>query len=253
MFHLSSSRLFLKLAALCLLVTCLVYFTNRASSTRRGAATVQLLTVQVEPQPESPLQITATKVLSSDPFGPQIEFKVTNTGGKGIRAYTVSRELVTDGGSQTAATLMTLTTQRKILQPRQSTSAVVNEPSSSDPIQTITLSVDFVEFVNGETWGNDTYNSADRLAGQRAGGRAAYEHFRRLLTQKGFPAMSEAVASEGEDVAPPQQNSPEWRDGFRRGFGLVRVRLDKAKKEGGLKKVELELQGSYDTSEGRPE
>jgi hypothetical protein len=129
----------------------------------------------------------------------------------------------------------------------------VNEPYSPVPVNTVTLSVDFVEFVDGQTWGKDTYNSADRLAGQRAGGRAAYEHFRRLLAQKGFPALSEAVAAQGEELAPPQQHSPEWQDGFRMGVGLVRVRLNRAKQEGGLKKVELELQGSYDTSAGSPE
>src|ERR1044072_2295110 len=99
MSHSSSGRLFLKLASLCLLVTCLVYFTSRTSFTRRSATTAQALTVRAEQQPESPLQITSTKVLSPDPFSPSVEFTVTNSGAVGVRAFTVTRELVTDSGN----------------------------------------------------------------------------------------------------------------------------------------------------------
>src|SRR5919206_3649149 len=99
----SSGRLFLKLVVLCLLAACLVYFTNRVSFTRRAEANAQALTVQIEPQPESPLQITSTKILSSDPFSPNVEFTVTNKGKKGVRAYTISCELVTEGGSRKRA------------------------------------------------------------------------------------------------------------------------------------------------------
>ncbi|MBC7932779.1 MAG: hypothetical protein H7Z38_19630 [Rubrivivax sp.] len=246
-------RLFLKLIVLSVLVSCLAFFTNKETHSRLAAAAPQALTLRIESQPQSPLQFSSTNILSSDPFSPKIEFTVTNTGAKGIRAFTVSREVVTDAGSRRAAILTNLTTQRKVLQPGQSKSDTVNEPYSPVPISSIILSIDFVEFVNGETWGKDAYKSGERLAGQRAGGRAAYEHFRQLLTRKGSSALLKAITSEGDELVPPQQNSPEWQDGFKTGVGLVRLRFNRAKKEGGLRGVELELQQPYDTSERRPE
>ncbi len=253
MTSLNLRRFLLKFITLGVLVTCLIFFIYKEKHSSLVAAAPQDLTVRIESQPQSPLQISSTNILSSDPFGPKIEFTVTNTRGKAIRAFTVSREVVTDRGKRSAATLTNLTTQRKVLQPGQSKSDSINEPYSPIPINSIVLSIDFVEFENGEAWGKDTYNSAERLAGQRAGGRAAYEHFRQLLTQKSSSALIEAITSEADEIIPPQQHSPEWQDGFKTGFGLVRFRFNKAKQEGGLKKVEVELQQSFDTSEGRPE
>lgn len=254
MAHSNSSRLCLKLAALSVLLMGLFFFAGRGPRVRPAVAAPQVLTVQVEPQPQSPLQISSTSILSFDLFSPKIELIVTNTGGKGIRAFTVSRDVVTGaGGTIRASTLTNLTTQRKVLQPGQSKTDVVGEPYSQQPISRIIFSVDFVEFVNGETWGKDTNNSADRLAGQRAGGRAAHEHFRRLLAQKGASSLLEALTAEKNVLAPPQQNSPEWQDGFKNGAGLIRIRLNRARQEEGLGKVELQLRQNYDTLDGRPE
>lgn len=250
----NSRRLFLQLTALGVLLGCLLLFAGRDTRVRPAVAAPQGLTVQVEAQPQSPLQISSANILSFEPFSPRVELTVTNAGGKGIRAFTVSREVVTGaGGSIRAATLTNFTTQSKVFQPGQSKTEVVSEPYSQQPIIRIIFSVDFVEFVNGETWGKDMNNSADRLAGQRAGGRAAYEHFRSLQAQKGASSLLEAITTEGDILPPPQQNSPEWQDGFRNGAGLVRIRLRRAAKEGGSRKVELELRQPFDTSEGMPE
>ena len=150
--HSNSRRLFLKIATLSVLLICLPFFAGRDAQVRPAAAAPQALTVHVEPQPQSPLQISSTSILSFDPFSPKIELTVTNMGGKGIRAFTVSREMVTGaGGTIGAATLTNLTSQRKVLQPKQSKTDVVSEPYSQQPINRIIFSVDFVEFVNGET------------------------------------------------------------------------------------------------------
>lgn len=246
-------RFSLKIIVLGVLVTCLAVFTNKEANSHLVVTATQALTVRIESQPQFPLQFSSTNILSFDLFSPKIEFTVTNTSAKGIRAFTVSREVVTNAGSRRAATLTNLTTQRKVLQPGQSKSDTVDEPYSPAPISSIILSIDFVEFVDGETWGKDAYKSGERLAGQRAGGRAAYEHFRQLLSQKGSSALLKAITSEGDELVPPQQNSPEWQDGFKTGVGLVRLRFNRAKQEGGLKGVELELQQPYDTSERRLE
>ena len=245
--------LFLKLAALFLLAACLALLTSKATYSRLATGAPQVLTVQVESQPQSPLQFSSTKVLSPDPFSPNIEFTVINKGEKAIRAYTVTRELVTDGGSRKAALFTHLAAQREVLQPRQSKTGSVNEPYSPLPVRNVILSIDFVEFVNGETWGADVYNSAQRLAGQERGVAAALEHFRKVRAEKGASTLLEAVTSEEEEIAPPEGGSPEWQDGFKTGVALMRLRLKRAEQGGGLKGVELELRQPFDTPEGGPE
>jgi hypothetical protein len=247
------SRLSIKLIALCVLVTCLILFTNKATYSRLAPPAPQILTVQIQPQPQSPLQISSTKILSSDPFSPNIEFTVTNKGGKGIRAYTVTRELETDGGSRKAAIFTQLTNQREILQPGQSRSGGIKESYSPVFVNGVVLSIDFVEFDDGGTWGKDTYNSAERLAGQRAGGRNALEHLRKVREEKGATALLEAIESEGGEIATSEGHSAEWQDGFKSGVALAHFRLKKASQENGVKGVEEELQKPFDAAEGRPE
>jgi len=245
-------RLFLKFATLCVLVLCLALYTNKATHSRFAAAAPQIFTVQVESQPDSPLQFSSTKILSPDPFSPAIEFTVVNKGKKGIRAFTLTHELVTDRGNSKGATFTHLAVQKTVLRPGQSKDDTLQEPYSSAFVKSIILSIDFVEFENGETWGKDFYNSAERLAGQRAGGAAILKHLLQVRKDKGPSDLLEAVSSE-EDAIPPQEgHSPEWQDGFKTGLGLVRVRLKKAQREGGLKRVEEELQQPFDAADGRP-
>jgi|ERR1051326_1452149 hypothetical protein len=247
------SRLSIKLIALCVLITCLILFTNKATYSRFAPPPPQILAVQIEPQPQSLLQISSTKILSSDPFSPNVAFTVTNNGQKGIRAYTVVCELVTDGGSRKTALFTHMTTQEGVLKSGQSKSESINEQYSPVFVKSIVLSIDFVELEDGETWGKDSYNSAERLAGQRAGGRDAVEHFHKVREEKGDSALLEAVTSDTDEIIPPEGHSPEWLDGYRSAVALVQLRLKKAKQGNGLKGVEEELQKPADAAEGRPE
>lgn len=245
-------RLVMKLATLCVLTTCLAVFSGEATFSHRATTAPQVFTVQIESQPQSPLQIASTKVISPDPFSPNVEFTVTNKGSRGIRAYTVTYELVAENGSRNGALFTYLSSQKNDLQPGRSRSESISEPYSPALIRSVILSVDFVVSDDGQAWGKDAYNSADRLAGRRAGGDKALEHFRKVREERGAPALLEAVTSEGGEIAPPEGHSPEWQDGFRTGVAVVRQRLDKAKQSGGAEGVEDELRRSFDAKEGRP-
>jgi len=239
-------RLFLKLATLCVLVICLSFFTSKPSYSRFTAATApQILAIQIESQPQSPLQITSTKIISADPFSPHAEFTVTNKGSKGIRAYTVVYELVAEGGSRKKALFTHLASQRSVLQPGQSRSESIKEPYSPALIRSIILAVDFVESEDGKTWGSDAFNSADRLAGQRAGGEGTLEHFRKVREEKGSASLLKPVTSEEDEIGLPDGHSPEWQDGFKAGASLVRLRLKRAKQVGGLEGGDEELRRSF--------
>jgi hypothetical protein len=208
--------------------------------------------VQIESQPQSPLQITSTRVISSDPFSPNVELTVTNKGLKGIRAYTLTYELLAEGGGRKTALFTHLASQRDVLQPGRSRSESIKEPYSPAFTRSVVLAVDFVESDDGKTWGNDAFNSADRLSGQRAGGDKALRHFRTVREEQGPSSLLEAVTSEVGAVELPEGRSPEWQDGFKTGVSLVQLRLNRAKQSGGLEGVEEELRKPFDAKEGRP-
>lgn len=244
--------LFMKFATLCVLITCLVVFSGETTLSHRATTAPQFFTVQIESQPQSPLQIASTKVISPDPFSPNLEFTVTNKGSRGIRAYTVTYELAAENGGRKAALFTNLASPKNVLQPGQSRAESISEPYSPALVRSVILSVDFVESDDGQTWGNDAYNSADRLAGRRAGGDKALEHFRKVREARGATALLEAVTSGGDEIAPPEGRSPEWQDGFRTGATLVRQRLNKAKQRGGLEGMEEELRRPSDAKAGGP-
>ena len=122
-----------------------------------------------------------------------------------------------EGGSRKTALFTHLASQRDVLQPGQSRSESINESYSPAFISSVVIAVDFVESDDGKTWGNDAFNSADRLAGQRAGGDKALGHFRKVREEQGPSSLLEAVTSEVGAVELPEGRSPEWRDGFKTG------------------------------------
>lgn len=253
MAHFKSRTLVMKLFTLGVLTCLLVVLADGGRFKLSGATVAQSLNVTIQPQPESPLQIIAVSILSVDARTPQFEFSVYNAGDKPIRAYTITRSLENDGTRPAGATVTNLLAAHEILQPGQTKKESVTDATREAPVKNLSLAVDFIEFTDGTTWGRDVYNTAERLAGQRAGGRAAAEYFKRALAKKGPSPLAELLGSEAE-LPIPEGHSPAWADGFRAGVGLIRVRLQAAhEKRGKVEDVEAELQRPYDTAEGRPQ
>jgi hypothetical protein len=208
--------------------------------------TAQSPTVYVLPQPGVPLLISSAVINLANPSVPQIDCIVTNVSDKPIQSYAVLRNVSGDKRSYNL-TLNHILSLDSVFQPFQTRpeSLIID----SEPIKSITLSIDFVEFIDGSTWGDDTCRSAERLAGQRAGARAAKDH---LIKKVGNPsALLNAVAAGEADVDLPPGHSPSWEEGFHTGTGVMRERLRDAKSKGGLAEVERELKQPYDASEGR--
>lgn len=243
-------RLIIKLVVLCVLISGLAWYASGTASWLSAGTSPQTFTVSILPQQDSPLQLVAVNVRSADPFSPGIDFAVVNRGAVSVRAFTVSRE-ISPGGLR-AATVTHMTSQKDVLQPGQSKVVTVNEGAGRQAVESIALSVDYVEFTDGSTWGDDTFKSAPRLAGQRAGGRAALDHFRRLIERKESAALMKSVEEDHLGAPSLDASTPEWNEGFDTGVGAVRQRLRKAWERGGADEVKAELRKPFDASEGRP-
>lgn len=220
---------------------------TRASKT---SVTTQVPIVEVQPQPDSPLSISAVEIDVPKPLTSSIKFSVRNNSDKAIRAYAIRHDDIGEHATSAGATLTNLTSPTDIFQPFQSTFLTVDE-DYAEPVTSIMLSVDFVEFVDGSVWGPDTYKSNQRLEGQRAGAKAVKGRLSKLKERGDLTALLKAVTTARAEIGIPPGHSAEWEEGFRTGAAITHNRLRRANLKGGLAHVESELQQPFDTSEGR--
>jgi hypothetical protein len=245
----------LKFLALVLLVLALFMFVKGPTKASRVPAQTdeKLPTVSVAPQADTPLRILNTFIESdstSEPAVIRLKFMAQNQSTKRIRAYAI----VAEGGGGSRVDFVNLTSQEAVFQPTQVKTLEFAYNETKLP-KSITLSVDFVEFDDGSTWGVDANNSRDRLVGQRQGSIAERQRLRELLKSKGPSAVLDAIREEVPDESTADaatKHSEEWLQGYRNGVGSVRYRLRQNLQSSDPASMELELARPFDSSEKQP-
>ncbi|MCP9495749.1 MAG: hypothetical protein MSG64_14980 [Pyrinomonadaceae bacterium MAG19_C2-C3] len=218
------------------------------------AATQQTPKITIHGQQGTPIVISAQYVDASTPTKPIFIYVLANVSTKPIRAYTIKHE-VSYGDAQYkshgANSVQLPSISQALLPNRSRQEEGGGETRYSQPVNEIALSVDFVEFADGTTWGEDEYKFAEKLAGVRAGGKAALKKFREKLNKGGLDALVEVLTQ--DDITAPDilNGSQERKDGFETGVSVIRHRLKQAKDKGGLEAVTRELAKPFDASEGR--
>jgi hypothetical protein len=170
---------------------------------------------------------------------------------KRIRAYAI----VADGGGVSRVDFVNLTKPAAVFQPTQVKTFDIAY-SESNSSESVTLSVDFVEFDDGSVWGPDRHKSQDKLAGQREGAKAERRRLRELLKSKGSSAVLNAVreaVSDEHEIKAATQHSEEWLQGYRNGISSIRHRLRQSLQTSDPNHVELELAKPFDLSEEQPQ
>jgi hypothetical protein len=213
--------------------------------------------ITVKKQTNVPLLISTAVVTSNNPLKPIYNYSITNISSKSIRAYTIKSEILygEKNAQQIGSILTHLPTLSKLLQSNHSQQESRGGTTYSEPVNEIILSVDFVEFADGSAWGEDYFKAAERLAGQRAGGKVAISNFRQKLGTAEFRFTSNEIESESLELASAvdKSKSSNWKDGYQSGIGIVRNRLNRALNEGGIEEVKKELEKPFDASEGKPD
>jgi len=215
-----------------------------------AAAKTQLANVEVRTQAGVPITITSINVTSSNPKQPVFTYEVVNPSDKAVSAYAIRHD-VTVGTTETSGVSFTsLWSISSLLDPQTRSPEEFGGTTYGAAVSKVILSVDFVEFADGSTWGDDTFKMSEKLAGRRAGGQATLKVFRDKSKTQGLIAVSDAL-EEDLSIAPQADKSPLWKEGFGEGVRIVRVRLQHAKRKGGIPALDLELLQPFDLSEGR--
>ena len=251
MFEAENRKLALRCFTLLVLTSGLVLLTKEQTraSLSSPQARVKIPTASVAPQDGTPLRIINT-FIESESGVLRLKVMAQNQSGKNIRAYAI----VADGGAGSRVDFANLTTPTAIMQPTQIKTFDFAYGENEVPAN-VTLSVDFVEFSDGSTWGRDSYNSRDRLAGQREGVKYERRRLRELLKSKGPSAVFDAVREEVPDepeIKATNKPSGEWAQGYRNGIASIRYRLRQNLQTSDPARIELELSRPFDSSEERP-
>ena len=192
-------------------------------------ASAQSVHVNVKPQPDSPISLTAVRIIFDDPYKPAFEYTIVNNNDKPIRAYTIRRD---DGMTGSSLSMLNSPFLRG-----QSHSESIGDTTYSEPVREILLSVDFVEFADGTSWGPDTTRSSQRLAGIRAGMSVERNRLISVLDQDGLAKLIKDLDAQ-PDVTPPPGNSSEWSEGYRTGTLQYRARLRRTRTQDGQTSIE---------------
>jgi len=204
-------------------------------------------TIIVTPQQDAPLEVLSTWIESSKPKDFRFVGQFQNKSGKGIRAYGIKSQTVTS--KQQNGHLQFMNLRWSIWQSTE-IRTIEFADSQEDQISTVRLTVDFVEFTDGTTWGSDSLNSRDMLAGQREGAKVERQRLRALLQAKGDEALVNDLQKSGAPVEPSKENrSAHWAEGYLSGVASVRRRLGQTLASGNKEQIKAELSKPFDSSE----
>jgi hypothetical protein len=206
--------------------------------------------LNIQEQPGAPLKLTATTKWTSAPDQQMLEIYVVveNVSELEIRSYAWRLGTTTDGSQDNDACLLhNRLSFVKVLGPGESDGKSTWRRIPVDsPSPSLDLSLDYVEFANGSTWGSDTCKSGERLSGLRAGVLAARDKFAKVPTENRGKDVINLLKQDVAIIEVPDGHSSVWVEGFRDGVRGLFEKLRRANEEGGLPEVERVLQMPFD-------
>jgi hypothetical protein len=209
------------------------------------------LKVTVKRQDDSPLIVSFVNHENVNGLQLEMSLSVKNVGKLPVRSYAI-RYLLGPGNRGGGTELGMKLSPKSSLQPGASESKTIGV--SDDPIgniDNILLSVDFVEFIDGTTWGENIQTYKDQVEGLRAGARAATKQLSRMLESEGAYRLLGALEENQFSITPPADRSTEWQKGFRSGVNLITGRLRYTYQKHGINDVENLLTRPYESWESR--
>lgn len=249
-------KLALKSLTLIMLLLSLGFFLKDSTksllaSNQSGESHTSSPAVIVTLQEGVPLRVISTSVISAEPGNFRLQVVVQNQGLKPIRAYAITSEAASDKQQSASTNFLNLRQRANIWEPTVMRAIEVSD-SQNEIIVRVRLTIDFVEFMDGTTWGPDAQHSSDILAGQREGARVEKQRLHLLLKSKGPKAIQEDVEASGLGQAEALvrgKHSEFWLNGFRSGVSSVRRNLKQVSSSGNVEKMVIELSKPFDTSE----
>jgi len=174
------------------------------------------LTVEVTAQNDSPLRITFTNIDNSASSFQSIDYAVQNVSSKPIIGYVIWAKGKNTGKIATNF-FPTKSFQANVIY----TEDLFVERENVKTDEVLSILVDYVEFEDGSSWGNNAQGQSEHITGGRAGVKAAAEQLYDLISNKKMEDLTAILNTELVDIEVPfLENAPndKWRNGFRSGY-----------------------------------
>lgn len=205
----------------------------------------------IRSQSDSPLVLIAKSNILPPTKTLQVGFVVKNVSKKSIRAYAIRHDVLAGGTPSSGSDLSMIASKKSLFLPGQSRN---EEVGGSDYfpvyIDSIKISVDFVEFDDGSIWGPDTYKSAERIEGWRAGAKEMRKQLAQILDANDIAMLIKEVEVESFEITSPSNKSEVWVRGFKSGAASIRARVRNVPKKGDREEIEKAIKNPIDASEG---
>lgn len=175
--------------------------------------------VQAIFQKDCPLQIMVINVDNSNQDSQTVNYRLQNLSNKPIRAYT----LLSDERNGQIIT-NSFTTELLQVGKHQFSSFLVKQEKEDE---TISLSIDYIEFADGSSWGIDKEETSKEIAGEREGRIAAIKQLKDSIKNQNMTSSYNGKNLLEQDVRelsidiPKTNQSDKWKAGFRGGYKAV--------------------------------
>lgn len=177
------------------------------------------LSVEVVSQVDSPLLITILNVDNSNSSYQTVNYTVQNVSKMPIRAYTFL------GYKKQGGKFITNSFTTKLFQPKEvKVEEFVEERANIKSDEKLSLSIDYVDFSDGSSWGEDKYQTSEQIAQERAGRKAAIKHLKSVIDSQGQTALLNLLEQDILDLQvpiPDSKMSEQSQRGFRAGYKSV--------------------------------
>lgn len=245
-----SLRVFTRLLILLVVVLTLI-MVSRGNRDQLQAITIrenaplsvpQKPAVTVDIQPDVPIVISSPRVVYADSEYAEFVYDLTNASTKPVRAYAIKQQVYPQKVAASSCLFINLPLNG---QPPLSPKAMTTSSDTSDiepgKEQRIVLSVDYVEFVDGTTWGQDSGNFAETSAGQRFAATLITARLQDINRSSGRQDVLKLIEDARADFKPSPTQSANWQEGFSSAVASVTERLKRAYTKGGSNQLKYEL------------
>jgi len=235
-----------------------------------GGATGKKITAQVEKSSKSPDVVNeGVRLLIHSPSNSplliltkggilpptksfQAELVIKNVSLKPIRVYAIRHDILAGGEHFSGCDLSMKASKKSMTFPGQvKTETIGGSDNFSTYLNTINISIDFVEFDDGTIWGKDTFQSAEKLNGWRTGAKEMRKFLLQTLETRGITVFSQEAELESFEITPPDTNkSAAWLQGFKDGANGIRARVKNTPNKGKHEEIKEAINKPFDASEG---
>lgn len=179
----------------------------------------KLVGAEVVKQESNPLQITVSYIDNTALSFQSVHLILQNIGNKPVRAYSLLGDIDTNGRVISTSFATRFLKAGELTETEMQIERQIIKTSS-----VLRLSIDYVEYSDGSSWGKDIHGKSKLIGGERAGRAFAIKYLRGLIKSGKTADVTNLLGQKISELVvsvPEPGQSDEWKTGYRRGYKAI--------------------------------